>query len=271
MNQMSFWEHLDELRTCVIKIAITLGAIAGLSFFFSLRPTVFLGHRVYYPFPDIYNNINSQIFNYIRADVLGGTNIDLIQLEIADAMIIQMKISLFLAIAFGMPMIVYQLNKFLSPGLYPKERKAIMMMTIPATFLFVLGCVFAYVLIVPFTFEFLYGYTFAMGITPTLSMNSFFSFILLFLISFGVVFEMPIIQYGLTKIGVVEPVFWKENWRFAFIGMILFAGIITPDGSGITQILIAFPMLGLYFVGYVVSLYSHKKESAESDNEDKNQ
>ena len=262
---MSFWEHLEELRSCVIKIAITLAAISGLTFFSSLRSTALLGLTVYYPYPDVYNNMNTQIFNYVRNDVLGGTGIDLIQFEVADAMIIQMKISLFLAITFGMPMIVYQLNKFFSPGMYAKERRMIMMMTIPATFLFILGCVFAYVLIIPFTFEFLYGYTFAMGVTQTLSMNSFFSFILLFLIAFGAVFEMPIIQYGLTKIGVVEPEFWKENWRYAFVGMILFAGVITPDGSGITQLLIAFPMLGLYYVGYIVSKYTHSKDPANSD------
>ena len=262
---MSFWEHLDELRSRIIKIAITLLTIASITYFFGLRTMVIGGYTMYYPYPDMYNNMNTILFNIVRNDFLGNGPITLIQVGVADAIIIQMEISLFLAIAIGMPMIVYQINKFLSPGLFERERGFILSISVPATLLFILGMVFAYVLIIPFTFTFLYGYTIAMGVSPTLSMNDFVSFILLFLIAFGIVFEMPIIQYSLTILGVVKPEFWSKNWRYAFVGMIIFAAVITPDGSGITQLLIAFPMLGLYFIGYFISKFVYNRRIAEKE------
>jgi len=263
LEVMSIWDHLDELRSRVIKIAITLISIGSISYFITLKSATLLGFNIYYPYPNFFNNMNTLLFNYVRNDLLGGTSIQLIQVDVADAMIIQMKISIFIAITIGMPMILYQFNKFLSPGLFPKERRMIISLTIPATFLFILGCLFAYIYIIPFTFEFLYGYTLAMGVEQTLSMNSFVSFVLLFSVAFGVVFELPIVQYSLTVIGVVEPQFWSKNWRYAFIAMVLFGGIITPDGSGITQLMIAFPMLGLYFIGYLFSLWAYNKKEKE--------
>jgi len=262
MDLMSFWEHLEELRSRIIKIAVTLGAIGAITFFFGLRPMNIGGFTLYYPFTDMYNNINTIVFNRIRNDFLGAGHIELIQVGVADAMIIQMEITLFLAISIGMPMIVYQINKFLSPGLFVRERRFLVKISIPATILFIMGVVFAYVLIIPFTFKFLYGYTIAMGVAPTLSMEAFMSFVILFLLAFGIVFEMPIIQYSLTKLGVVKPEFWINNWKYAFVGMILFGAVITPDGSGITQLMIAFPMLGLYFFGYIISNYAYKKQNA---------
>ena len=257
--------HVEELRNRVMKIIITVAAIGIFTFIFGLRAASIGGIPIYYPFPDVYNNINTIIFNHIRADFLGGTGVSLIQVGLADAMMIQAEISLFVGIAIGMPVIVYQINKFLAPALKEKEKQMLVTIALPATFLFILGCAFAYFLIIPFTFKFLYGYTFAMGVLPTLSIESFVTFVLVFEIAFGIVFEMPVIQYGLTKLKVVKAEFWIKNWRYAFVGMIIFGGVITPDGSGITQLMIAFPMLGLYFIGYMVSRYVDKKDTPKKE------
>jgi sec-independent protein translocase protein TatC len=245
----------------VIKIVITVLAIGLFTFLFGLRTANVGGVTLLYPYPDMYNNINTLIFAKMQIDFLGVTpTIELIQIGVADAMIIQLELSLFLGLTFGMPVIVYQIYRFLKPALKSNEKSMIMAIAVPATILFILGSMFAYVLIIPFTFEFLYGYTIAMGVSPTLSMEKFLSFILLFQTAFGIVFEMPVIQYGLTKLRLVKPQFWIDNWKYAFVAMIIFAAVITPDGSGITQMMIAVPMLGLYFLGYLIARHTYNKQ-----------
>ena len=82
---------------------------------------------------------------------------------------------------------------------------------------------------------------------------TFISFVIIFLIAYGLVFELPIIMVGLTRLGVVSPEFWAENWRYAFVGMIIFGAVVTPDGSGVTQIIVAAPMMVLYVIGYFIA------------------
>jgi sec-independent protein translocase protein TatC len=189
----------------------------------------------------------------IRNDLIRDPRIQLIPIGIADPVIVQLEISLFLGILFGMPMIVYQFGKFVSPGLYPHEKAILIKMAFPATFLFALGCGFAYYIIIPFTIDFLYGFAFAMDVQPFLSLESFISFVIIFLIAYGLVFEIPIIMVGLTRLGTVSAEFWAENWRYAFVAMVIFGAIVTPDGSGITQLIVAMPMMVLYVIGYVIS------------------
>ncbi|UCE36689.1 MAG: twin-arginine translocase subunit TatC [Thermoplasmata archaeon] len=251
--EMSFWEHLEELRKRIIYCLATVCAIAIFCFIFGLREVSVGGITLYYPFPELYDNINTLVFNQIRNDLIRDPRIQLIPIGIADPVVVQLEISLFLGILFGMPMIVYQLGKFVAPGLYPHEKAILIKTAFPATFLFALGCAFAYFIIIPFTIDFLYGFAFAMDIQPFLSLESFISFVIIFLIAYGLVFELPIIMVGLTRLGVVSAQFWRENWRYAFVGMVIFGAIVTPDGSGITQLIVAIPMMLLYVIGYLIA------------------
>lgn len=250
---MSFWEHLEELRRRTIYCVATVFGIAIFCFIFGLRSVEIGGITIYYPFPELYENINTLVFNQIRSDLIRNPDIQLIPIGIADPVIVQLEISMFLGILFGMPMIVYQFGKFVSPGLYPHERAILIKTALPATFLFALGCAFAYFIIIPFTIDFLYGFAFAMDVQPFLSLESFISFVIIFLIAYGLVFELPIIMVGLTRLGVVSAQFWGDNWRYAFIAMVIFGAFVTPDGSGITQLMVAAPMMVLYVIGYLVS------------------
>jgi sec-independent protein translocase protein TatC len=84
--------------------------------------------------------------------------------------------------------------------------------------------------------------------------DDFISFVLLFMLAFGLAFELPVLMYGLTALGIISSEFWKKNWRFAAIAIFVFGAIITPDGSGITMFLVALPMLALYVLGYAASV-----------------
>lgn len=252
-KKATFWEHLEELRARTIYSLATVFFIALFCFIFGLRSVEIGGVTIYYPYPELFDNINTLVFNQIRSDLIKDPRIELIPIGIADPVIVQLEISLFLGILFGMPIIVYQFGKFVSPGLYPNERTILVKTAIPATLLFATGCAIAYFLIIPFTIDFLYGYAFAMDVQPFLSLESFISFVIIFLIAYGLVFELPIIMVGMTRLGVVSSEFWKENWRYAFIAMVIFGAVVTPDGSGITQLIVAMPMMALYVIGYIIS------------------
>lgn len=254
---MSFWKHLDALRACVFHIAIAVGGITLFSFLFDIRTVQLFGLAVPYPYPDIYQTVSTRVFLQIKHDLLPST-VKLVALTPWAAMMIQFQISLAMGIILGMPVIVHEIGKFLGPALKSRERRLMVRLVVPATALFVLGVLFAYLLIIPFSISFLYDFAFAMGIEQYFSVEDFFSFVMMFMLAFGVVFELPVIMVGLSSTGLVSPDFWKEHWRWAVLLTLVFAAVITPDGTGITMFLVAVPMLGLYLTGYLISKSQNK-------------
>lgn len=259
---MSFWEHLEELRQRIIPIFVIVIFDFVFFFAFGFGEATIGGVSFVFPYPTMDNPTSALIFRKIVSDLVPATvngQPVIIYASLTGGMMTLLYVSAFLAIVFSMPLIVYELWAFLSPALHSNERKMIMKMVIPAIGLFLMGCLFAYYLLLPFTINFLISVVLSIGSAPLITVDDLVGFILLFTLAFGVVFELPIIMAGITRIGVIEPVFWKENWRWAFIGAILFGGLITPDGSGITQIMVAGPMMVLYAIGYLISKRIYSK------------
>jgi sec-independent protein translocase protein TatC len=102
-----------------------------------------------------------------------------------------------------------------------------------------------------------------MGIEPTMGVSQFLSWIIMMTLAFGIIFELPVFMAALTKLGVVAANSWKKGWRYAIIAFVIIGGFITPDVSGVTQILVAIPMTLLYFVGIFWALRIERK--AEMD------
>jgi sec-independent protein translocase protein TatC len=256
MDMMSFWEHLEELRGRLITIFATVIILFVFFFAFGFRATNVGGITLVYPIPTMDDPVSAVFFRKFVTDLVpatvNGQDI-MVYATLTGGMMTLFYVSIFLALIFSMPLIIYQIWSFLAPGLHSHEKRMITKMVIPAIFLFIIGCLFAYMIILPFTINFLLGVVFAIDSTPLVTVDDLISFILLFTLAFGVVFELPIIMAGITRLGVIEPIFWKENWRWAFLGAILFGGLITPDGSGITQMMVAIPMMILYFIGYIIS------------------
>lgn len=254
--KMSFWEHLEELRKRLIIIFATVIILFVYFFAFGYSSASIGGITLVYPIPTMDDSISAVFFRKILDDLVPATvNGQPIEVYagLTGGMTTLFYVSIFLALVFAMPMIIYQLWAFFAPGLFPNEKKLMRKMVLPAFALFLIGCLFAYMIIIPFIIKFLIDVIFAVGGEPLITVEDLITFILLFTLAFGVVFELPIIMAGITKLGVIEPQFWKENWRWALIGSLLFGGVITPDGSGITQLMVAIPMMILYAIGYLVS------------------
>jgi sec-independent protein translocase protein TatC len=148
-----------------------------------------------------------------------------------------------------MPWTTHEIAAFLMPALRHNERQLLVTVAVPATVLFVTGFLIALLWLTPFTYYLLFHYVAAMGLTPYLSADSFITFTLLYTTAFGVVFEVPVFVYTLTRLHLVKAAFWSKHWRGAIVACLIFGMVITPDNSGITMTLIAVPMMALYFGG----------------------
>ncbi|MBU0684481.1 MAG: twin-arginine translocase subunit TatC [Candidatus Thermoplasmatota archaeon] len=256
-RRTSFWNHLNALRRCILRIALVVGIISFFCFTFDIRNGDVGGISVPYPYPDIMHPIATKVFLRISHDLL-PPDATLIALTPWAAVMIQLQISIMLGISLGMPMIVNEIARFLGPALRIREKQVVLRLALPSSILFVLGALFAYLFILPFSIEFLYQFADAMGIEQLFTVDKFVNFVILMTFAFGVVAELPVIIVGLSSLGLVSPEFWTKNWRWAALLSMIFAAIITPDGTGVTMMMIAAPMMALYFSGCVIAVSKNK-------------
>jgi sec-independent protein translocase protein TatC len=201
-----------------------------------------------YPWPSPFYNVTAQVFRAMVAWML-PSGVVLLNVGVGDSILVQMEIGLLLTLILGMPWIVHEVGAFLMPALRRNERQLLRQVGIPATALFAVGTALGLFLITPFTFLLLFRYVSAMGLAPVLGVQDFVTFALLYSIAFGVVFELPVFVYTLTRLGLVRASAWRKHWRGAVIGSLLFGMVITPDNSGITMLMVATPMIALYLGG----------------------
>jgi sec-independent protein translocase protein TatC len=259
---------LQEVRRRAVRIGVVLAAIFGFLLFFELKPIPLrlwgLNIPFAYPWPNPFYNITAQLFIAMRAWML-PPNVQLINVGVGDSIFVQMEIGILVALILGMPWVVHEVGAFLVPALRRNERALLRQVGIPATVLFAIGTAIGVFLLTPFTFRLLFLYVGAMGLAPyTLGVQDFVTFALLYSIAFGIVFELPVFIYALTRLGVVKAAAWRKHWRGAVLGALIFGMIVTPDNSGITMLIIATPMVALYFGGaYFASRWeTHRDQRA---------
>jgi sec-independent protein translocase protein TatC len=145
-----------------------------------------------------------------------------------------------------------ELSAFISPAISSKTKTSLLNVFLPSLALFVVGVAFCYFLVIPYVLGFLYEYGQALNADTFFTINNFVSFVLQFLLGFGIAFQLPILMYGISLTDIISPNFWRRNFRYAALIMVIFGAIITPDGSGLTLWLIAAPMIILYLAGMLV-------------------
>jgi len=243
---------LSEARRRLIRIALVLGPLFGFLITFRLQPIQlsFRGLTVpfAYPWPNLFDNVTAQVFRALVHWTLPA-NVELLNVGVGDSILVQMEIGLLLTLIVGMPWIVHEVGAFLVPALRRSERELLRRVGIPATILFAIGTGLGLFVLTPLTFRLLFLYVSAMGLAPVLGVQQFVTFALLYSLAFGVVFELPVFIYALSRLGVVRAAAWRRHWRAAVIGCLFFGMVVTPDNSGITMLLIATPMIGLYLGG----------------------
>lgn len=260
-----FGEHAEELRKRAIRIVLAVAIITTFILTFHLEPYQLSPQvTIYYPTPQPLDNIAAQITGHLR-DMLVPDTVQLIQTAPGEAFFAQIYIAALVGIAASMPIIIREVSAFIGPALAEREIHVSRAISLPAMALFVTGCLFSYQLVVPYVLEFLYRYGESAGLVTFLNVIDFVTFVLQFLIAFGISFQLPLGMYAITMSGMVGADFWKNNARYAIVIIIIFGAVITPDGSGVTMWFIAVPMIALYAAGTLFIMRKTKKsQSAQS-------
>jgi len=217
---MSLIEHLEELRRRLIVVVVTVlgGAVVG---FFLSRP----------------------VLELLRDRLPEGQR-HLIFLGPADAFGAQLKIAGFLGIAIAMPVILFEVWRFVTPGLTRQERRFIWPVMLAALLLFALGVGIGFI-IIPYALNFLLG--FAEGLAdPNLTIDGYIGFVTTMLLAFGLVLEFPIVLIGLARVGILTHRRLAAQRRFAIVGITLFAIVITPGGDPISPLILGSVMYLLF-------------------------
>ncbi|TLX95674.1 MAG: twin-arginine translocase subunit TatC [Thaumarchaeota archaeon] len=257
---LSITEHLEETRKRLLRMIIAVGATAFFILGFHITPFVYNGITLYYPNFSPFDNIAAQVTLTMKHQLL-PPSVQLIQTAPGQAFFAQFYVAVLLGIAVGMPVIVRECVAFLGPALDRKEIQIVRSITIPAVALFIAGCLFSYFFVTPYILEFLYKYGQSAELLTFLNIVDFITFVLQFLLAFGISFQLPLIMYSVTASGMVNEKFWKRNLRYAIIVIVILGAAITPDGSGVTMWFISGPMIGLYLIGMIMS-ERHAKQTA---------
>ena len=294
--RMSIPEHIDELRVRLIRIIICIAIITIFTMSFSIKTTItpislpFLNPthltylKVYYPYPEPFNNIALQLTTFMK-DTLLPSEVKFIQTAPGQVFFGQIYLSLLIGLTCSLPIVIKEIFGFVSPAFNQVKSKGetgetsvstkvsspsstkikLVKVILPMFLLFVFGLVFSYVLVIPWTLDFLYSYGESIGAETFLTVNDFITFVLQFILGFGIAFQLPIIMYVLSLSGLTDSKFWQKNFRYAIIIITIFGAVITPDGSGITMWFVALPMIALYAFGIIaIRRNEHKVVTAES-------
>jgi len=264
-KEMSFLDHLEELRWHIMR---SLGAIAIVGI------VIFIFHKFFFDAvilgPTQSDFISYKVFCSLSQSLGLGDSLcftfedyDLQAIRFAETFITTIKVSFIMGFVFAFPYVFREVWNFIKPGLYPKERKAARGIVFVCSFLFITGVLFGYFVIAPFATNFLMNFTLP-GVDNSPTLESYVGFLVMFTLPTGIVFELPIVVYFLSKVGLVTPDAMRKYRRHSVIGILLLAAIITPPDV-ITQFLIGVPLFFLYEVSIFVSARANKKYEAELD------
>ncbi|PKK84521.1 MAG: twin-arginine translocase subunit TatC [candidate division Zixibacteria bacterium HGW-Zixibacteria-1] len=228
-SDMPFLDHVEELRWRIIKSILAVAVVAGVSFVFA-----------------------EHIFKFI---VFPLGDIKLHFTEITGSFYAYLKISFYTGIIGAAPVILYQIWRFVAPGLYSKEKSAVIPFVFFASILFLGGAAFCFYVVLPYAIKFLVGYGQDV-MTPIITVNSYVSFAGMMLLAFGLTFELPVIGYFLGKIGIISARTLRKGRPYALVLILVAAAILTPTPDVFSQLLLAGPMYFLYEITIILVRYT---------------
>ncbi len=261
-GEMSFWGHIETLRKHLIRSVIVVLAITAVLFCFPefLFDTVIFGpldnnFLTYRAFCKL-----SHMLNLGDQLCFGNYTFKLQSLGLGDQFTSQMWISFLGGLILGSPFILWEVWRFLKPALHDREKKASTGFIISASALFISGVLFSYYIIVPLTVNFLGNYQVSAMVENNFTMDSYISTVTTLTLAAGIVFELPVIIYFLTRFGLVTPEFMRKYRKHAVVVILIAAAVITPSPDVTSQMLVAFPLYFLYEASIFVSRYVIKQQ-----------
>ena len=236
-EKQPFLAHLEELRKRLIVCAIAIGIGFVISYIFS-----------------------KQLFSFLilpLTEVLPADS-HLIFTSLPEMFIAYVKVALIAGITLAIPIIFYELWMFLAPALYQGEKRYLIPFVLFSSILFAAGALFGYFVVFPYGFKFFISFA-TEDIQALPSVKQYFSFTIRLLLAFGLVFELPVVVFFMTKIGLITPDSMKRFRKFAILGSFIMAAILTPPDAA-TQIMMALPIIILYEISIIISKGVYRKK-----------
>ncbi|MGB5072997.1 MAG: twin-arginine translocase subunit TatC [Bacteroidota bacterium] len=236
-REMSFLDHLEELRWRIIysMIGVVVGAIVVWIFIDPLMNQVLLRPATQY-------------------------KMHLQNLRPFGQVLIYMQVALFGGILLSIPNIIFQIWKFISPGLYPRERRYISLIVVFTSLCFLAGVAFAYFFILPSALKFFAAFG-TSAIDNIISVEYYFDFVITLMLGAGLVFELPMLSFFLSRLGILSPKLMRKYWRHAMIVSAFTAALISPGPDPVSMLMMAIPLVFLYEISIWISKFSQKKGS----------
>jgi sec-independent protein translocase protein TatC len=264
-KEMSFLEHLEELRWHIMRAVLAIAIMTIVAFLFKniIFDKIILAPRM----PGFFTNrILCQIGESLNTKALCiNTNpFNLISIRMSGQITTHILVALVSGVILAFPFIIWEFWRFFKPALLANERKHARGAVFAASFLFFAGVIFGYFIIVPLSIHFLGSYVVSDVITNQINISSYIGTITKTALASGLIFELPIIAFFLTEIGLIDPPFLKKYRKYAILICFIVAAIITPPDV-FSQALVVVPLLGLYEVSIIISGFVLRKKNKQHD------
>ncbi|MBT8285029.1 MAG: twin-arginine translocase subunit TatC [Flavobacteriaceae bacterium] len=264
-NEMSFLDHLEELRWHLIRSTLAIvivGMVAFLMKDFIFDTVIFGPKKPDFPTYAIFCKL-SKMLGFSEA-FCGSEPLFRVQSRVmAGQFSAHIWTSIWAGFIIAFPYVLYEMWKFISPGLYEKERKNSRGFIIVASLLFFMGVLFGYYVVAPLSINFLGSYTVSEEVFNDIDLSSYISTVRAAVIACGLIFELPIIIFFLTKVGLVTPEILKKYRKIALVIVLIISAVITPPDVA-SQIIVAVPVLILYQLSIFISAYVLKREAKKT-------
>lgn len=246
-SSLTFWEHLEVLRWSIFRIAIVV-LVAMVAIFIAM-PHIFS--------PFVLGPTTSEFFLYRWLGSLGSLplmpdfsagdfKVDIININVASQFLTHISTSFWFALIVAFPYLVFEVWRFIAPALYDNEKVSVRTAFLFGTIMFYLGCAVGYSFVFPFTFRFLAEYQISADIVNQINLNSYMSTFMGMVFIMGLVFELPLLAWLLSKFGLINRSFLRRYRRHAVAVLLVLAAAITPTGDPFTLSIVFLPLYALY-------------------------
>ncbi len=253
-KEMTFWAHLEDLRWALVRVAAVL--FVFMIACFCVMPYLF-DNFVLAP-------TTSDFFLYRWLSQLGGSGpflpdfsnddfaVEIININVASQFLTHISTSFWFALVLMFPYLIFEAWRFVQPALFENEKRSVGLAFVGGTFMFFLGCAVGYCLVFPFTFRFLTEYQLSASIVNQISLNSYMGNFLMLVFIMGIVFELPLLAWLLSKMGLVTKEFFRKYRKHAVVILLILSAIITPTGDPFTLMVVFLPLFLLYELGIMI-------------------
>lgn len=250
-GEMPFLDHLEELRWRIIKALVGIVVCAGVALVFDdwIMDVLLLGPTY-------------ESFFMYRLLGIDAVTVTLLNRTVTGQFFAYFGTVLAAGLVIGSPIIVYQTWRFIEPGLYPKEKRGLRFATLSATFFFVLGIAFGYLILTPLALQFFAQFSISDQIANEFDISRYFSMVLTWTFGAGLLFELPVVVYFLARLGIVTAPMLRSGRRIALVIILVVAAVLTPPDP-LSQIIMAIPLMGLYELSIRLAAFVDRRRERE--------